>query len=266
MPTVGCLWMHSSTPQKSPHQHLLKHRQRQKCAWSPEVAAAMRDNKQALHSWIAAGRPQPSHPLAQERRRTKRALRAALRQAEAQKRITLYRSIIEASADNIKLFYHLIKMQRKTPGIHHGMQLQVDGLLMSDPDRVLQAWTDHFKGLATPMRNSESSTPHHRLVYQDGLVIEHLCALDAEPQPVTGAEVVQGLRRLNTGKAMDIHQLTAEHLKMAASACLPHITALMNAILQQRYIPSALQEGYILPVHKKGRIPYTQLHVCCICR
>ena len=223
--------------------------------WSPDVATAMRLNKQALHRWIAEGRPPEPHPAACARKDAKKQLRRAFRTASAKKRLQLYQDIMDASASDTRLFHRLIKTQRGTSN-QNNTQLIVCGKLITSPDDLLDEWTKHFSRLATPSINPSFDTAYQQLVLEDIQAIQYICSNSGtQPEPITEHEIIKAVNKLHMGKAADIYQLSAEHLKHALPAVLPFLLQLLNSVMGSGHLPPALQQGYIIPIHKKGRDP-----------
>ncbi len=84
------------------------------------------------------------------------------------------------------------------------------------------------------------------------MVIEMLCSNPrSAPEPITDVEIIKAVSKLHTGKAADLHQLSAEHLKYSLAAVLPHLRTLLNTILESGHLPVPLQESYVIPIHKK---------------
>ena len=59
---------------------------------------------------------------------------------------------------------------------------------------------------------------------------------------------------LKTGRAKDVHDLTAEHVKVAAEIVVYFLTPVINVIFNSGSIPKTLKQGVLHPVHKKGKV------------
>ena len=159
--------------------------------------------------------------------------------------MTLYHDIMQASASDVKLFHRLIKAQRTTSTASTG-QLVINGLLVMDQDELMDAWTRHFSKLATPGPNPAYDSAYQRLVSEDLMVIETLCSNPhSTPEPITDCEIIKAVSKLHPGKAADVHQLSAEHLKYSLSAVLPRLRTLLNTILESGHLPVLLQDSYM---------------------
>lgn len=210
----------------------------------------MKRNTAAFHDWIAAGRPQESHPTVTEKKSAKKELRRALRQAEAQQRANLYDDILQASSSDLQMFHRLIRRQRSQGRVPDGTAVCPDG------QDILATWADQFKKLAVPVSDPGYDQTYHELVSTDVQVIEQLSSIRNQvPTSISLHDVTRAICKLNSGKASDIHGLAPEHIKFSAEACAPLLLLLIQAVLEARYIPPQLKDSYILPIHKKGKDP-----------
>lgn len=226
-------------------------------AWSPKVTNCYKANRVALKTWVSAGRPPDPHQTATKKKETKKELRRAMRQAEADKRAALYTEIFQASSSDVKLFHRLIRQQRsqgRSPS--NGTVLMLGDELISGETRVLEAWTNHFAKLATPASDPSFEENHYKSVNSDFLIIEQLASVLPRQHPdISLADVLRAINRLNSGKAADIHGLAPEHIKLTAEVCAPLLVPLFRAMLDTGTIPTQLQQSYIIPVHKRGKDP-----------
>ena len=178
-----------------------------------------------------------------------------MRQADAQKRTRLYEDIMQAAPNDTRLFHRLINNQR-TSTVSKGNVLRIDGDLIDDPTQVLEAWTDHFRKLATPNESASFDESYRKLVNDDVLVIQMMLAgvPDIEPYTeISAEEVVTAITRLNNNKASDITGLCAEHLKSAPQVLAPILANLFNMIIRSGHYVDILNTAYVTPIHKKGK-------------
>ena len=225
--------------------------------WDGDVSRAMAANKVALAAWRDGDRPNMGI-LYQERKITKRILRQALRQANAKSRVKIYEDIAESAHMDPKLFHRLIRSQKSSTSTA-GLELRVDGLLVTESSDVLAAWSEHFKHLATPQDNPGFDVPQKRFIDEDILVMLWIAgSCTADPEPILHSEVSRALKSLNNGKAQDIHGIRAEHIKAADIELIPYLTDLFNTLLSVDRPVAPLNEAYILPIHKKGKDPLSR--------
>ena len=70
--------------------------------------------------------------------------------------------------------------------------------------------------------------------------------------PFSENEVLIAIKSLNSGKAADESELTAEHLKYSDKVLLPLIVEIFNDILTQKKVPEVFKSGIINPIHTSG--------------
>lgn len=109
--------------------------------------------------------------LWEERKSTKRLLRKALRQANANKRNDIYTEVMEASSTDTKLFHKLIRRQMSSNTQINGHQLMVDDQLLTAMPDVLDAWTTHFSRLASTSQQRSRDEAYDKLIQEDLLVM-----------------------------------------------------------------------------------------------
>ena len=72
-------------------------------------------------------------------------------------------------------------------------------------------------------------------------------------EKITCHEASKALRKLILGKAYDLRDISAEHLKYAKSAIVEVLTSIFNGVLQTGQIPKQFKEAHLPPIHKKGK-------------
>ena len=172
--------------------------------WDGDVSRAMAANKVALAAWQDGERPNMGI-LYEERKTTKRMLRQALRQANAKSRVKIYEDIAESAHMDPKLFHHLIRSQKSSTSTA-GLELRVDGLLVTESSDVLAAWSEHFKHLATQQDNPGFDEPQKSFIDEDILVMLWIAgSCTATQRGQQGPEVTQQWQGpgypWNTGRA-----------------------------------------------------------------
>ena len=63
------------------------------------------------------------------------------------------------------------------------------------------------------------------------------------------------IKSLNSGKASDEMELSAEHLKYSDKVVIPLIVEIFNDILTTKTVPKEFKSGIINPIHKTGKDP-----------
>ncbi len=219
---VGCLTQALLTSAQKQVPHSRPGPRKHRTQWTPAIAKAATESKEAMKLWKDAGSPLAPHPLWHARTTAKKALRAALRTQVQQNRQRLFTDILEASTSNQKLFHQIIRRQRGTNSQQHGLTLRVDGDLVTEESEVRDAWRTHFLHLGTPADDPRFNEEHLRLAESAVDLIQQICtASDVLPTPISEKEVLRAIKKLNNGKAADESGLAAEHLKLGGR---PHIS------------------------------------------
>ena len=195
-----------------------------------------------------------SHPTTIARRKSARAVRSALRKFQAKKRDDLYQQINEAQIHENKTFHMLIARQRNAPKQQSGL-IRVEGKEVTDPEEQCIAWREHFATLADPRANTEFTSDLLDRAEEDLKLIDTCLNLTVPDTEVHTETVRKAIQSLNTGKALDNSNISAEHLKYAGDCVLPHVTNMVKEICKNKEVPQYMKEGRKIPIPKKGKDP-----------
>ena len=92
-------------------------------------------------------------------------------------------------------------------------------------------------------------------IVQESL-IDEITKLNPDELILVGEdEVLTAVKSLNSGKASDEMELSAEHLKYSDEVVVPLIVEICNDILTTKTVPKEFKSGIINPIHKKGKDP-----------
>ena len=227
--------------------------------WSPIIADALHNHKQALYTWIQDGRPSLPAPSAMRRKKTKKLLRSMFRQEVASRRSQFYTRVTQSWPRDSKTFHDLIKRQRSSSNAPLGATLRINNTLCSDQHDILAEWTKHFSTLAKPLEASHFNDTYLKDTLLDVSDIESLSRLhhsDLSPN-ISSEEITHAIQKLNSGKAADDSGLTAEHLKHCLPVIAPVLAVIFSAMFRLCHIPLQLKTGFTIPIHKKGKDPYS---------
>ena len=212
--------------------------------WGPEIANAVQESKLAHFLWQSAGQPGPDHHLWQERKSAKRAVRRTQRRNQAEKRNKLRLELSQASVNDQKLFYKLIKQQRGTDDSTNA--ILVDGQLITDNEGIRNGWGQYFQALS---QDRDPSPEDQRLTRY----MRILARLEEPPPPVTTQDLDRAINGLKRGKAPDIYNLVGEQLKAMGPGAKETLTGIINQIIRKGKVPDILKQAYKLPIPKKGK-------------
>lgn len=151
-----------------------------------------------------------------------------------------------------KTFHMLITRQRGAPKRLTDI-IKVDGKDVTDPEEQCAAWRDHFAALADPQNNDEFSTELLNRAVQDLKLVDTCLELSTPETVIDKKTIKKAIQSLNTGKALDNSHISAEHLKYAGDAVIPHVTDMVRKICENKEVPQHMKEGRKLPIPKKGK-------------
>ena len=247
--TILRLATQQSIPNFKPEIKAKKKRQR---PWTEQIHQAVKKCRLNWWEWRKAGSPQdPADPYVHQMRESKRLLRKEQRRESAKLRTQKVERIMNAENDS-KMFFKLIRDQRKSSNVQTETLIVEDQICETDQD-ICQGWARHFQSLATPLQNENFDPEHMELEDGDVASINSICeAVNQEITPIQTEEVRKALGKLKNNKAADVMGLTSEHLKLGGHPVEIFLTELLNYLLKTKKVSSILKEGIITPIYKKG--------------
>lgn len=154
-----------------------------------------------------------------------------------------------------KLFYKLIRRNQSSSS-KLPSSLLLNGSELRDSQSQCGAFASYFEDLATPKAHQKFSQEYLDSAKFQERVIEEITEKNPdELVPFSENEVLIAIKSLNSGKAADESELTAEHLKYSDKVLLPLIVEIFNDILTKKKVPEVFKSGIINPIHKKGKDP-----------
>ena len=131
----------------------------QKCSpWSPSISLAVKKSKEILHKYKEFsrknGKPEKNHPLALQKKKCSRAVRAAQRRQNAQNRHQKLKRLSKSHPKDQKTFHWLVRQYRQS-GFSE-IPIKVEDRIVTDPKIAVQHVAEHYKGLATPADKPET--------------------------------------------------------------------------------------------------------------
>ena len=126
---------------------------------------------------------------------------------------TTHNKIATAKSDDSKLLFKLISQQRgKTQDVTD--ELIVDDKVLGTPQQISEAFSEHFHNLTNPDHSTEFSQSYKDDAVFNRMLIDDICSASEDNiEYITHEEMYGIINSLSNGKAADVHELTAEHLK-----------------------------------------------------
>ena len=220
---------------------------------SPTVKKLESECKQIFFQWKQAGSPSPEHPLSIQRKVAKYEVRKQIRREFACARDSFYAELMDNPSD--KLFYKLIRRNQSCAS-KLSTSMLLNGKELNDCQNQCGAFAAYFEDLAAPKAHPNFSQEYlDSAIVQESLIDEITKLNPDELILVSGEEVFTAIKSLNSGKASDEMELSAEHLKYSDKVVIPLIVEIFNDILTTKTVPKEFKSGIIYPIHKKGKNP-----------
>uniref|UniRef100_A0A8D8LL21 Craniofacial development protein 2 n=3 Tax=Cacopsylla melanoneura TaxID=428564 RepID=A0A8D8LL21_9HEMI len=137
-------------------------------------------------------------------------------------------------------FYAAIKKIKKTFQPKADMCKDKDGALITEEDKVLERWKEHFSDLLNTEENVPRTTEPHESMNEEAT------------EPPTRTDVRAAIARLKNHKAPGEDTIVAELLKWGGEDLNAAIHDIVTAIWTQEKMPEKWHTGIICPVFKKG--------------
>ena len=177
----------------------------------------------------------------EKRREERRLFRRKKREQERREREELEQS---RNRNDARKFYQQVK--RLTEGFKPGAYTCKDeeGNLVTDAQRVLQIWKEHF---STLLSSDEATNPT-----QSGSSLSTILFDDVTVPPPSHEEVKIAIQRLKNNKAAGADNLSAELFKTGGEELIGSMHQLLSKIWLEESMPSEWSLSTICPILKKG--------------
>jgi exonuclease III len=233
----------------------IKSRCNPKPFWNRELSQLLKEKKGAYNAWRLAGRPRdPENPLFIQHNESKKIFRKKLRISEAVFRAEVEENIEACNEIDQRQFWYLLKKGRTSQ--RHGSVLKdTNGEIISEKDKVLNTWKDHFRDLGSKSDNPNFDSDFKEYVEAE---LENFCTSDEEmdtnvfSQCVSADEVEKVCSNLKSGKAQDYTGLSYEHFKHAGKHVYIVLALLFNCIIDAEVLPKIFLKGLTIPLFKGG--------------
>lgn len=217
---------------------------------TPEIHSAIHKKKKAFHMWKLNGRPNDiDNFFLLEKKLKTMELRRQIRTEVAKRRQQEKTTIINTRQSDNAMFHRLIRKQRGQ--CHKYIDELYVGQNKYTGDNVLSGWHEHFRDLATKKDNNSFDLEFLSRVEEEVSVIYMICFDSSlHPEPVTDKEINDAAASLNRGKAPDAYGVTAEHIYYGGREVKNCVKTLINTILFNKQVPSAMKLGILNPIFK----------------
>ena len=207
------------------------------------------------NKWIEAGRPRGlQHESFRKYKESKCEFRRELRKRQRQAEREKYDFIENSLELDQSLFWRSVNLRRKNKNDTFP-ELKVNGMKISDPNDVVNAFANYFKTLYEPsedeafsadfkykidnkIRNLENdSRRNNDTIFREALSVE---------------EIMRAIRKLKRGKAGGPDYITYEHIIFGGPSLVNYLLHLFNSIITIEYVPSSFKTAFLVPIFKGG--------------
>ena len=231
-------------PQKS-------YKQRRTRLYPEYIKNIIQEGKFAHFQWKENGRPL-NGPLWDAKQEAKKSTRRVIKNAASFSKQTFFEDILKNV--NNRNFHRLVKFTRSSVYQSKLGPLLIDGQLVFDTEGQLQATTQHYQKLCTPIDLPNFDDVYHEQVNTDVHYIEDNIG-KCDGNPITVEEVQEAIKKLNTGKAADAHSIKAEVLQNISYSISPILAILFEKCRQKQLVPNEFKKGILTSIPKKGKSP-----------
>ncbi|CAH1803209.1 unnamed protein product [Owenia fusiformis] len=154
-----------------------KFRKHQKSFWNPNLSHLVKTKNVAWRTWVSEGRPRQSD---NEVLLCYKAANKAFKKAYSQAQRDFEQKELDKLQDDAidqRLYWHLVSRSRGTKSQRINSIRDEDGVILSDPSEIRNAWMKHFSKLATP-----GKSPHFNEQFHD-YIQRRVTSLRTESMP-----------------------------------------------------------------------------------
>lgn len=215
--------------------------------WNSEISKHIKELRTIHRKFKMENNSDNVNQLIQKKKIVKKNLRSKIRCEIAIRRNKHKQEILDAKTYDTKLFYKLIRQQRKT-GNDYITDLHV-GQEHFQGEHILTGFKKHFEALATPSDDPEFDKSFDNIVQLEFEYIKDIVINHKVPS-VTREELVKAIQSINKGKSADIYGIVIEHILYAGEKLVELLVILVNKIFDKAEIPDVLKVGLLTPIFK----------------
>jgi len=118
---------------------------------------------------------------------------------------------------------------------------------------TINAWREHFTGVLGRhvSENVEVNLSRERELIETEIENENIYTFGLD-RKISEFEVREAIRKMKSGKAPGLDEISAEFLKSAETIVTPFLTKLFNKLFETGYFPEEWSRSVIVPLFKKG--------------
>lgn len=246
-----CEYMRKSAQKNIPVKTFNKHT---KPYWTEHIKELHRNMRQSRYRWLEEGRPRDkNNDTYHIYKQSKRIFRAAQRKASDDYLAQAYRDLDEAAGLDIRLFWSMVRQQRKNPR-YACQEIIIDDTVYSDEEGIANAFSLYYENLYKDKNSDEydrefrtNSERQFETLFTDSFNDSKNTYMESQ---VEADEVAKAVKELKKRKAPGYDYVLNEHIIHGGPILLQIISKLFTYIIQFEYIPSEWHRGLIIPIYK----------------
>ncbi|XP_053395834.1 uncharacterized protein LOC128555985 [Mercenaria mercenaria] len=223
--------------------------------WNENLSALHNTIKQSREKWLNAGRPKTGNVLFSEYKQAKKKFRKVHR-LNVQKFLEMQNDELDKSAEiDHDLFWRIVNSKRKGKGTKAGCEIQFNNIVYRDPVDITKQWKLYFEDLYQPTDNPNF---HEGLKTRVSAVVSdmksHLdTVISSEIVNISPDTIKDLLKTCKRGKMCGHDGIYYEHIIHGGNSLYWAISRLFSAMLNTGHIPSDMNKGVIVTLHKGGK-------------
>lgn len=206
--------------------------------WTQEIQQLVREKKRKWKKYIHSKKNEQYEEYKQIRKRVKEEIVKARRKTWEEFSETIQKNFKE----NSKLFYNVIKNQRKEKEPQLKQIKDKKGNILREEGQIMSRWQEYFEELLEVGRDRQERKE----------LIEKEITAQGEQEEISRDEIKEAISRLKNGKAAGYDKIRPEQLKCLGETGITVLHQLLNMIWRQKKIPEDWRIAVILPIFKKG--------------
>ncbi|XP_054590120.1 uncharacterized protein [Nothobranchius furzeri] len=198
--------------------------------WTPEVRGAVRLKKEAYKAWLVCGSPE----AADRYRISKRGAAVAVAKAKSRAWEEFGEAMEKDYRSAPKRFWQTVRrLRRGRQQLAHTVY-SGNGELLTSTGAMVGRWKEYFEELLNPTYAHSEEEPEPGDMGMD-------C-------PILGAEVVEVVKQLHSGRAPGVDEIHPGYLKAMDVVGLSWLTCLCNIAWSSGAVPVEWQTGVVAPI------------------
>jgi Reverse transcriptase (RNA-dependent DNA polymerase)/Endonuclease-reverse transcriptase len=215
--------------------------------WNEEVSVAVNEKKAAYMRMNVAKTEDERKVLYEVYKEKRKAAKMAVKKSKQEFRKKLEEKMMNDFISNIKLYWKLVKEERKGNTQNASGVKNVEGEIVWDESESRECWRKYFMELFLDgeiVERSESGNVNERVSEED------TWERDDVQKDMSMDELKKAMKKLKNGKAAGVDGVTSEMIKYGGAVLDVRLLQLMNACFKSGRAPEEWKCAVIVPLYK----------------